>query len=188
MDHEVGDSRRVHRTSYGTQRVSATPRRAACHPFCIKFCSWPWRRAVGARVSLPCVCTGSPCVVRPRTGKQTPGGAGTHTGHTDRRTSQPSQPTTHPRETARRPGISGRLKYGRSPGADRSPRPSLRREAAPCEPDPAASCSTGGSRSAARPVEPARPVGRRAVAVRRGPAVARPRPRLPPPPTRLTPV
>ena len=79
---------------------------------------------MGARVtvSLPCVCTGSPCVVRPRTGKQTPGGAGTHTGHTDRRTSQPSQPTTHPRETARRPGISGRLKYGRSPGADRSPR------------------------------------------------------------------
>ena len=140
MDHEVGDSRRVHRTSYGTQRVSATPRRAACHPFCIKFCSWPWRRAVGARVSLPCVCTGSPCVVRPVPVNRHRGEPG-HTRDTRSQTNLTTIPTHHApardRETTRNQRPTQVRPQPRSrplPAADSEERPP---PANPTQPPPA---------------------------------------------------
>ena len=87
------------------------------------------------------------CVIMTRrvksvsTGKKSPGGAGTHTGHTGtrahgshRRTSQPTQPTpTHPhRTTARRPDADPRPTHttnSRRPAAPEptAPRGQLRR-------------------------------------------------------------
>ena len=77
-------------------------------------------------MSLPCVCTGSPCVVRPVPVNRHRG----EPGHTrDTRTDEPHNHPNPPRTRARPRDdrISGRLKYGRSPGADRSPRPTQKR-------------------------------------------------------------
>jgi hypothetical protein len=142
MDHEVGDSRRVnrvHRTVHSGSAPLRGARRATLIPilYLILFvavapCGGCARESPVCVYRLPlCRSTG--------TGKQTPGGAGTHTGHTDRRTSQPSQPTTHPRETARRPNqrptqVRPQPRSRPLPAADSEERPP---PANPTQPPPA---------------------------------------------------
>ena len=82
-------------------------------------------------------------------GKKTPGGADTH-GHTDTQTNLTTIPThQRTRATARRPN----QRPTQRPQPRSRPLPAADSEAAPCEPDPAAPRSTGGSRthSHARP-------------------------------------
>ena len=90
------------------------------------------------------------CAGTSTTGKKTPGGAGTHSGHKahtrthggHRRTSQPSKPNdtpARPRDSRNRGrGLNSR-KNSRRPGADHSPRPTQKRPppANPTLPPPA---------------------------------------------------
>ena len=87
-------------------------------------------------------------VVSNRTGKKTPGGAGTHMGHTGARgqTDHTDEPHSHnhppkPKDTnphENRDRLNGR-KNSRKPGVDRSPRPTQNRQppANPTLPPPA---------------------------------------------------
>ncbi len=89
---------------------------------------------------------------RTGTGKKTPGGAGTHTGHTghadaqrhtDESHNQPNPPTTHtPRTSARQP----KPRRTQQPQARSRPLPAAdSEEATPSEPDPASARSQSAS-------------------------------------------
>ena len=75
-----------------------------------------------------------------------PGHTRTHESH--RRTSQASQPTNAPKRPRRRPNHNQRPTQRPQPRS--RPLPAADSEAAPCEPDPAAPRSTGGSRTHSR--------------------------------------
>ena len=144
----------------GAQRIGASLAFAArCD-----FCGWMDRDENLQTCSVGIPTGESPNIQYPEnnsgysTGKKTPGGAGTHTGHTrdtrahtgtritPRRTSQITDPMNitcfiqtqrHTRTTTRRPRLNSRMN-SRRPGADRSPRPTQKRPppaiTRPCRP------------------------------------------------------